>query len=459
MVDQSRIHVLNGKDIMSGRKYVLYWMQASQRVGENPAFLHALEMANSLGKPLVVVFGLTARFPHAGRRHYLFMLEGLREVRDRLHDRGVRFLLGCDGPVGTVLPLLPDAALVIVDGAYGTLERSWREDVARSAECLCLEVEGNVVVPVATASVKEEYSAATLRRKIEPMISWFATPTEEADPAVVSSEMGPEGNEDALDDPQALMDTMGIDDTIPCVSWIHGGEGEAVRRLQDFIAHRLDGYADRHNDPVQPYVSNLSPYLHFGMISPSMIYREVAACDVPDVPVFLEELVVRRELAINFVRYNPMHDQYDGLPAWAIRSLEQHSTDTRQDLYPFDRLLNARTHDPYWNAAQLELTRLGTMHGYMRMYWGKKILEWSPTPRIAFEWALLLNNRYQLDGRDPNGYAGVAWCFGKHDRPWAERPIFGNIRYMNANGLRRKFDIDRYVDRINSLLTKENRLE
>jgi deoxyribodipyrimidine photo-lyase len=179
----------------------------------------------------------------------------------------------------------------------------------------------------------------------------------------------------------------------------------------------------------------------------------------PGVPAFLEQLVVRRELAVNFTWYNPLHDSYDGLPAWALRSLGEHDSDPRPYRYGFGDLLAARTHDPYWNAAQRELVHRGTMHGYMRMYWGKKILEWSSAPRMAFDTALLLNDTYQVDGRDPNGYAGVAWCFGKHDRPWVERPVFGNIRYMNDNGLRRKFDMDRYVKRIDALVTQEGSVE
>ena len=176
---------------------------------------------------------------------------------------------------------------------------------------------------------------------------------------------------------------------------------------------------------------------------------------LPDVPAFLEQLVVRRELAMNFVYFNPLYDQFEGLPTWAGKTLEQHVADPRPYRYSLVELETAATHDPYWNAAQRELVGLGTIHGYMRMYWGKKILEWSPTPRKAFDIALYLNNTYQLDGRDPNGFAGVAWCFGKHDRPWVERPIFGNIRYMNDKGLERKFDMKRYIERVDSAVEKE----
>ena len=166
---------------------------------------------------------------------------------------------------------------------------------------------------------------------------------------------------------------------------------------------------------------------------------------------YLEELIVRRELAMNFVHFNPAYGRYEALPAWARQTLDEHRRDPRPYIYDRDQLEQAETHDPYWNAAQQELLLTGRMHGYMRMYWGKKILEWSPDPEQAFETALYLNNTYELDGRDANGLAGVAWCFGKHDRGWPERPVFGKVRYMNANGLRRKFRMSAYVERVRTL--------
>ena len=195
----------------------------------------------------------------------------------------------------------------------------------------------------------------------------------------------------------------------------------------------------------------MSPYLHFGQISPVFIAQNILRSGSLSAAAYLEELIVRRELAINFVHYNPLYDDYAGLPAWAKKTLSVHSEDRREYSYGFSTFESARTHDPYWNSAQQEMVITGKMHGYMRMYWGKKILEWSETPEEAYQTALTLNNRYELDGRDPNGYAGVAWCFGKHDRPWKERPVFGTIRYMNAAGLNRKFDAGRYAATINGL--------
>jgi deoxyribodipyrimidine photo-lyase len=230
-----------------------------------------------------------------------------------------------------------------------------------------------------------------------------------------------------------------------------GGTAEAKKHLQNFIENKLDDYPEHRNDPTKQCVSNMSPYLHFGQISPLYIALQILKTDSSGVDSYLEELIVRRELAINFVFYNTQYDSFEGLPEWPKKTLNEHKKDKRDYLYTARELEKAETHDPYWNAAQKEMTIKGKMHGYMRMYWGKKIIEWTKTPQEAYKTALHLNNKYEIDGRDPNGFAGVAWCFGKHDRPWKERPIFGKTRYMNANGLRRKFDAEAYVKMISKL--------
>jgi deoxyribodipyrimidine photo-lyase len=225
----------------------------------------------------------------------------------------------------------------------------------------------------------------------------------------------------------------------------------AQELLMGFIRENLDRYPAYRNDPVAGVLSCMSPYLHFGQISPLSIALNILETKSPSAGTYLEELIVRRELSMNFVHYNPLYDEFSGLPDWARKTLLSHSGDLREYTYRFSEFESARTHDPFWNAAQREMVLTGKMHGYMRMYWGKKILEWSETPEEAYRTALALNNRYELDGRDPNGYAGIAWCFGKHDRAWQERPVFGKIRYMNAAGLNRKFDAARYVARIEAL--------
>ncbi|MFW6196941.1 MAG: deoxyribodipyrimidine photolyase, partial [Thermoplasmatota archaeon] len=235
------------------------------------------------------------------------------------------------------------------------------------------------------------------------------------------------------------------------VDTYHGGTSNAKDRLKDFIENKLNEYTDNSNDPTKDYLSDMSPYLHFGQISPLYIALEVKKADSPGEEDYLEELIVRRELAMNFVHYNEQYDSLDCVPGWARESLNKHKDDERDYVYSRDEWEEAETHDKYWNAAQKEMMKTGKMHGYMRMYWGKKILEWSETPEEAFQTALYLNNKYELDGRDPNGYTGVAWCFGKHDQGWKEREVYGKVRYMNANGLKRKFDADEYVEMIEKL--------
>ena len=215
----------------------------------------------------------------------------------------------------------------------------------------------------------------------------------------------------------------------------------------------MPDYPKLRNDPILDYQSSLSPYLHFGQISPVYVALRIldSNASIEAKEAYLEEIVVRRELAVNYVQHNENYDNFNGLPEWAKRTLGSHKNDQREYLYNLRELENAETHDPYWNAAQNEMRITGKMHGYMRMYWGKKIVEWTENPEIAFNMALYLNNKYELDGRDPNGFAGIAWCFGKHDRPWKERPVFGNVRYMNENGLRRKFDADKYIEKVKQL--------
>jgi deoxyribodipyrimidine photo-lyase len=232
-----------------------------------------------------------------------------------------------------------------------------------------------------------------------------------------------------------------------------GGGSEASKRLADFSKNKLSAYPELRNDPIIDFLSNLSPYLHFGQISPVQVALEVLSADATDAAkeAYLEELIVRRELAINYAHFSQNYDSFEGLPDWSKLTLEKHKTDSRQYLYTVEELERGETHDPYWNAAQNQMRITGKMHSYMRMYWGKKILEWTKTPQDAFKTCLYLNDKYELDGRDANGFTGVAWCFGKHDRPWKERPVFGTVRFMNANGLRRKFDADKYVEKVKSL--------
>jgi len=427
-------------------------MQASQRVECNHALEYAVGEANGLHLPVVVVFGLTDRFPEANLRHYTFMLEGLEEVREGLRARGIRFVLLHRPPERAAVDLAAEAALVVTDRGYLRIQRQWRSHVAANAPCAVVQVESDVVVPAETASPKEEYTAGTLRPKLHRVLKGYLAPLGER-PARKDS-LSLRLDVDAQEDYAALARSMKIDRTVPPVVSLRGGTAAARARLEAFIAGKLRHYGDRRNDPGLDYASGLSPYLHFGQISPLAVALRV--CAEKAVPAaardaFLEELIVRRELGINFALHNDRYDEYASLPDWARKTLAAHARDRREYLYDEGQWERAETHDPYWNAAQREMVLTGRMHNYMRMYWGKKILEWSRSPEEAFRTALRLNNKYELDGRDPNSFAGVAWCFGKHDRAWPERKVFGKIRFMNDAGLRRKFDMPAYLEKVAAL--------
>ncbi len=329
------------------------------------------------------------------------------------------------------------------------IQRKWRSYAAKNVACLLVQVESDVIVPVEEASPKEEYSAATFRPKIKKKLGYFLAPLRENNPKADSLHMDFDSFD--VEDVKRAISHFKIDRSVKKVSNFKGGTSEAKKHLENFLKNRLDQYPELRNDPTQDSLSNMSPYLHFGQISPLYVALRVLATDSPGKDAYLEELVVRRELSINFVSYNENYDSFNSLPEWAIKTLKEHEKDPREYVYTLEELENAETHDPYWNAAQEEMKTMGKMHGYMRMYWGKKILEWSTTPEDAFRNALFLNNKYELDGRDPNGFTGVAWCLGKHDRPWKERRIFGKIRYMTAKGLERKFDADGYVEKVKNV--------
>ena len=456
MIEKERISFLNQKPVYN-KQYLLYWMQASQRTENNHALEYAVQRANERRKPLLVFFGITDSFPEANLRHYTFMLQGLQEVQSELKQRNIGLIIRYASPEKEVLTLAEHADLVIVDRGYLKIQQQWREYAAKHLDCLLIQVESEVVVPVELVSSKEEYSARTIRGKIHTYRDDFLNyvPQQESDYSSVNLDLE-SVDLSSLDKAQSL---LRCDRTVKPVTHFRGGSRAASELLDAFINHKFDQYPELRNNPEMDWTSHLSPYLHFGQISPLTIVFRILEQQHPAEEAFLEELIVRRELSMNFVFYNPLYDSYDAIPPWAKDTLNNHRDDPRDYMYTLKELENANTHDEYWNAAQQEMVFRGKMHGYMRMYWGKKILEWSSTPEEAFSHALYLNNKYELDGRDPNGFTGVAWCFGKHDRAWQERPIFGKVRYMNANGLKRKFDIDKYVQRVKKIVkdTKNNR--
>jgi deoxyribodipyrimidine photo-lyase len=444
---KERLRRLN--DHKTGRGPILYWMSREQRVADNWALIAAQEAAAKINQPLVVVFALAPSFLGATWRHYDFMLKGLRETETALRKLNVPFFLLNGQPEQTV----PNFARKMFAGAVVTdftplrIGRLWREKVARSLEIPLIEVDSRNIVPCWVASEKAEFAARTFRPKINRMLNEYLDPF----PEVVAQSSG-HGIVTTLVNWGEVEGFLNVDKPVPeCTSYVPG-EAAAAVKLEEFLA-RIDGYDPGRNRPDVDLQSGLSPYLHFGHISAQRIAGEVM--DRTDhstgAAAFVEELVVRRELSDNFCLHNQNYDSFDCFPDWAKQTLDLHRGDPREFLYTLDQFEAAETHDPLWNAAQQEMCLHGKMHGYMRMYWAKKILEWSESPEDALTTAIYLNDRYELDGRESSGYVGIAWSIGGvHDRPWFDRPVYGTVRYMNYNGAKSKFDVDAYIRRVNN---------
>jgi deoxyribodipyrimidine photo-lyase len=427
---------------------VLYWMHRDHRVRDNWALLYAADVAARRGASLAVAHCLDPTYPGAAPAHFRFLMDGLREVEDDLGRLGIPLLRLLGSPPREIVSLARAMEVCCVIADFDPLrhKRAWLAEASANLPCPLHEVDARNVVPCFVASDKAEYMARTIRPKIHRLLPEFL----EEYPALPRQEYLP-GLQRYGQDRQTIANAFPEIETTTIPGSFAPGERAAAAALENFITHGLSGYAVNRNDPSRNGQSGLSPWLHFGMLSAQRAALAVAAAQAPaaDKEAFLEELIVRRELADNFCLHRQDYDSTSCFPKWATSTLAAHVQDQRPFLYSEDRLEAGQTEDPAWNAAQLEMVRTGKMHGYMRMYWAKKILEWTPDAATAQALAVALNDRYSLDGRDPNGYAGIAWAIGGvHDRPWATRPVFGQVRYMNAAGLRRKFKVDAYVAQV-----------
>jgi deoxyribodipyrimidine photo-lyase len=427
---------------------VLYWMSRDQRVADNWALLYAQQESRIRGVPLAVVFCLVPDFLGATLRHYAFMLKGLEETEQTLRTLSIGFLLLRGDPAHEIPACAArlKAGLVVTDFDPLRLKTAWRSALAAALPVPLVEVDAHNIVPARHVSLKQEFGAYTLRPKHRRLCPGFITPM----PAITRHPHAwPHAS--APVDWAKIRKALRVDPSVGEVSWLTPGAVAGLSLMRRFIREKLDAYPEANRDPTRDGLSNLSPYLHFGQLSAQRFALEVGASSAaqPAKDAFLEELIVRRELADNFCLYNPCYDAPSGFPAWAGKTLSEHAHDPRAYLYSRERLEGADTHDDLWNAAQMQMVATGKMHGYMRMYWAKKILEWTASPAEALQTVIELNDRYELDGRDPSGYAGAAWSIGgTHDRAWGERPVFGKIRYMNYNGCKSKFNVATYVERI-----------
>ncbi len=429
---------------------IVYWMQRAERALDNPALDVAIEIANELNLPVIVYFSAISNFPSANLRHYYFLNQGLRDIETDLAERGIAFIVR--RPPGNSLEALfteVNAAMVIGDENPCREPERWRKVLAKRLKIPFWTVDADVVVP-SNLFDKHYYALQFFRPKLYSHFPECLVASPKSKPAHEWKRPKNFASFEVSTDVTAGWEDL--DRSVkPVDSWT-GGTHAALKRLKHFIDHGLANYPEQRNHPETDGTSQMSPYLHFGHISPLTItlaaQKAVNAKKVTQTAYdsFVGELIGWRELAINFVKFIPSYDTIDCAENWVQKTLREHAADKRNPLYTLEQLEKAQTYDELWNAAQRQMVNFGWMHNYMRMYWAKKILEWSPSPAVAFHNAVYLNDKYELDGRDPNGYAGIAWAIaGVHDRPWFDRPIFGTIRYMSGASTGKKFDSKRYI--------------
>ena len=455
LADNPRVTVRRAGSPGKQGKCVVYWMQRAQRGRDNHALDLAIHAANALGLPCVAYFAGIKNFPHANLRHYAFLNQGLPDIAADCEARNVTFLMR-RAPHEDHERFFHDvqAAMVIGDENPMRVPEQWREHLATSLAIPFWTVDADVIVPSKLLE-KAQFSAGVARPRLYAALDEFLVPYE--NPHAQQAWKMPRGFQHDSPHEDITRGWHDFDRTVlPVEAW-QGGHAAAIKRLKHFCT-LLPTYDSDRNHPEIDGSSKMSPYLHFGHISPVTIALAIEA-EVKKHPhlksardSYFNELIAWRELAVNFVRYQPEYDSPDCADNWARATIAEHDEDPREVLYKLPVLEEAHTHDELWNAAQLQMVRYGWMHNYLRMYWAKKLLEWTPNVRIAMRVAIYLNDRYFLDGRDPNGYAGIAWSMlGKFDRAWFDRPIFGKRRYMSGASTGKKFNSKAYIAQMNAL--------
>lgn len=449
VVDKRRIQFLNKLEYKEG--VVVYWMQREHRVNDNWSLIYAKQLAEQNSVPLVVVFSLVPKFLDATFRQYDFMIKGLISVEEKLSKLDIPFVLLSGSPYDTIPKFISEnnVGIIVTDFNPLRIKKMWNQKILDKITIPFHEVDSHNIVPCLIASDKQEFAARTIRPKINSKLDEFLTEF----PKLSKHKFEISKLKNKIDW-DSVYKELDIDFSIKPVKWIKPGEDSALDVLNNFISNKLKTYAYNHGNPSYDNESHLSPYLHFGNICSQRIVLEVKKSKINKSAedAFLEQIIIRKELTDNFCYYNENYDSVKGFPDWAKFNYKVHSSDEREYIYSLDDFEKSKTHDEYWNAAQMEMVKKGKMHNYMRMYWAKKILEWTKSPEEALKIAIYLNDKYELDGRDPNGYVGVMWSIGGvHDRPWFERKIFGKIRYMASSGLERKFDMNNYISYVNRL--------
>lgn len=445
---EERIKLKNKSHFNKKGKYIVYWVQTGLRIDYNYSLLYSINQANKFNLPLLVVFGLKDNYSFANIRQYQFLKQGLIEFKKNLENLGINFLIKKVNNFLELLDIFNQGVLLVSDFGYLKGQRLDRNKLLKKINIPFFEIENDVFAPINIISSKKIGFARNIRKKILDSLPYF-----NKDFYLDTLKNKNKIIDQNINKIEKIFNQLKIDYSIKPVNFI-GGESEANFILDNFIKKKLFYYKKYKSDPNYDYQSNLSPYLHFGFISPvKIVNRILKQYSIKDdnVQSFFNELLVWRELARNFVYHEKNYDNWMNLPNWSIITLDKHANDKKEYIYDLKQLENGLTHDKYWNAAQKEMVLTGKMHNYMRMYWAKKVIEWTNDWRQGYQWLIYLNDKYELDGRDPNGYAGIAWSFGQFDHPWFERKIFGLVRYMNDKGLERKFKMKKYLIKINNL--------
>lgn len=445
-MNKSRFRKLNDQKTVDGP--ILYWIDRDLRLFDNWAVFAAQEFSRQKNQPFALIYNLVSDYLGGGERQLQFKIQALKETAKLCEEKNIPFLIITE-PIEKTLPKFIEKhkiGLLITDFNPLRENTKWKNSIAKKIEIPFIQVDTHNIIPCWHASPKQEFAAYTFRPKVNKLLPEFLDDF----PNLMTQELNwpnfPKIN-------WSEIEKLKANPEIKPLTWLKGGEHQAKLMLKSFIGNRIENYSEKRNDPNEDNLSKLSPYLHYGNISSQRIALEIKKAHSTgkikksDAESFLEELIVRRELSDNFCFYNPNYDNFDGFPEWAQKSLNEHRKDKREYTYTKSQFEKAQTHDDLWNSAQMQMVNHGKMHGYLRMYWAKKILEWTESPEKALEIAIYLNDKYEIDGRDPNGYVGCAWSIGGvHDRAWFDRPIFGKVRYMNFNGAKKKFDVEKYIE-------------
>ncbi|WP_290876358.1 hypothetical protein [Gracilimonas sp.] len=472
----------NDKEVNPDGGYVLYWMQINRRLQYNYALEYAVALANKYEKPLLIYESVVANYPWVCDRFHAFLLEGMKEHLDELSDTKINHYCyterNAGDAEGSFQTLAKNSVAVVADEFPVYIIRENNERMAGEIEVPYITIDSNGIIPLGITDT-DPYSAYLFRKVMQEHFLEAYTHPPKKDPLDDLENLNPirfpDGFEDkypradkVLEDIPKFISTLDINHDIG-ITGKKGTRQAALGKLGDFIAHGLHRYDEERNDPDADAASGLSPWLHFGLISEYEIVKAVLDHQPEDwdldditpnngkrsgffngdqnVESFLDEVITWREVGFHFAHHRPDYDQFESLPDWVLETLSDHQDDEREWVYDLEEFAQSKTHDEIWNAAQTQLRETGVMQNYLRMLWGKKIIEWTKDYQTALDYMIELNNRYALDGRDPNSYSGIFWCFGRFDRAWQERPIYGKLRYMTSDSTRKKLKLKQYLDK------------